>query len=120
MTSCASHYGTMTDSASLSQANFTYAQHDISGEAKATYIFGFGGMQKKSIVDEAKRNMLSKVSLGPNQTIANVSVNYKNTNILIFGQTICTVTADVVEFKNSFFLVNLCQNLILTKIFLSH
>ena len=99
LTSCASHYGYINDSASISQSNFSYTKHDIRGEAKATYILGFGGLKRQAIADEAKRDMLAKNPLGPNQTIANVTVNYKTLYFPFYNQTICTVTADVVEFK---------------------
>lgn len=98
-TSCATHVGYVNDSASLSGNNFTYVKNDIAGESTATYILGFGGLAKQAIAHEAKKDMLSKNPLDANQTIANVSVNFKTKYLFLFNQVKCTVTADVVEFK---------------------
>jgi hypothetical protein len=97
--SCAVHNGFMSNSASLSQANFSYTATSISGEASTVKVFGLGGLAEKAIVEAAKKDMLKKHPLEANQALANVTVNWK-TGFYFFIQTnTCTVTADVVEFK---------------------
>ncbi|MGQ1948787.1 DUF6567 family protein [Geofilum sp. OHC36d9] len=96
---CAVHSGYMNSSASLSQANFSYVNTNISGTATTLKLFGFGGLGKQAIVAEAKENMLMDYRLKPNQTLANITVNWK-TGFYFFAITnSCTVTADVVEFE---------------------
>jgi hypothetical protein len=103
-TSCAAyHNGYMTNSASLSEANFSYLKQNIKGEATATYVLGIGGLSKKTLVDHAKQKMLDSNPLESNQTFANLTVNFKSS--IYFGFLVrtvkCTVTADVVEFNSS-------------------
>lgn len=97
--SCAVHNGYMNGSASLSEANFDYAKTSISGEASTLKVLGIGGLAKKAIVEEAKKNMLKNNPLKSNQALANVTVNWKNGFYFIVQTNKCTVTADVVEFK---------------------
>ena len=66
----------------------------------ATYVFGLGGLSKKTLVDVAKKDLLSENPLNDNQAMVNLTVNWKNTFVLPFAITNrCTVTADIVEFK---------------------
>jgi hypothetical protein len=97
--SCAVHNGFMSSSASLSQANFSYTETSISGEASTLKVFGLGGLAKKAIVEEAKKDMLEKHPLKANQALANVTVNWKAGFYFIVQTNTCTVTADVVEFE---------------------
>lgn len=96
---CALHTGYMNNSASLSTANFSYAQQSISGFAETWHVFGIGGLEKEALVEEAKKNMLSGYELKPNQALANVTVNWKNSFFVVVMSSKVTVTADVVEFK---------------------
>ena len=100
-TSCATHQGLMQNSASLSSANFSYVKQQIQGKASATYIFGIGGLGKKTLVDNAKQRMIkSNLNLlSSNQALANITVNFKTSYYLLFMNVGCTVTADVVQFK---------------------
>ena len=98
LSGCAVHSGIMNNSAALNEANFSYRQQSISGSSEAKYIFGIGGLDKQALVDEAKKDMLKNYELQPNQALANVTVNWKNTFILVVIKTQCTVTADIVEF----------------------
>lgn len=96
------HKGYMSSSAVLNQANFSYVKMGIKGEAKATYIFWFGGLKTKSLIDQAKQQMLLTNPLKSNQALANVTVDFKTTFTpfyLIVARVECIVTADVVEFK---------------------
>ena len=99
LSGCAVHSGIMNNSAALGEANFSYRQQSISGSSEAKYIFGIGGLDKQALVDEAKKDMLKNYELQPNQALANVTVNWKNTFILVVIKTQCTVTADIVEFR---------------------
>nr|WP_315130358.1 DUF6567 family protein [uncultured Flavobacterium sp.] len=102
ITSCSAvHSGAMENSASLSSANFSYAKQNIQGKSQATYVLGIGGLAKETLVNEAKQKMLAENPLKDNQTLANLTVNFKKSLYLglIYSTVKCTVTADVVEFK---------------------
>ena len=96
--SCAFHNGYMNNSASLSQANFSYTQTSISGTASTLKILGIGGLGKSAIVEEAKKDMLKNNPLKSNQALANITVNWESGFFLIVMTNKCTVTADIVEF----------------------
>ncbi len=96
---CAMHTGYMNNSASLSAANFSYTKQNLQGFAETWYVFGIGGLEKEALVEEAKRDMLKDFELKPNQVLANVTVNWKNSFFVVVTSSKCTVTADIVEFK---------------------
>lgn len=100
LTSCAFHSGYVLNSASLSSANFKYVKQNVKGTSTASYILGFGGLAKETLVAEAKQKMVATSPLRANQALANISVNFKASYIYVFYiTTTCTVTADIVEFK---------------------
>ncbi len=99
VTSCAMHTGYMNNSASLAEANFSYAEQSISGFSETYHVFGIGGLEKEALVEEAKKDMLKNHPLQANQALANVTVNWKNSFYIIIMMSKCTVTADIVEFK---------------------
>ncbi len=96
----ATHNGYLTDSASLNSPNFVYKKVNAVGEAKATYVLGIGGVARKSLVLEAKKQMLALNPLQKNQALANVTASFKTTYFFAFivVTTKCTVSADIVEF----------------------
>lgn len=100
LSGCAMHAGYMTNSASLTQANFSYVQMNIKGDSRATYVLGIGGFNKNTLVNFAKQQMLADHPLKNNQALVNVTVNFKRATVLgIYTEVNCRVTADVVEFK---------------------
>lgn len=99
LSSCAYHSGYLSNSTALNSNNFTYVQKNISGSAKATYIFGIGGLSKQALVDLAKQHLMGICSLKDNQALANTTVNWKRSYFFIGSVVNCTVTADIVEFK---------------------
>jgi len=99
VSSCAIHNGFMKNSASLSEANFSYVNQSISGMSSAKYVFAIGGLDRQALVEEAKKEMLKNNPLQANQVLANVTVNWKHSFYVIVFRTECTVTADVVEFN---------------------
>jgi hypothetical protein len=95
---CATHYGFMSGSASLSSNNFKMIKF-AKGECTTTKVFGIGGLGKNALVAEAKRNLLENNPLKDGQTLANVTVDFKTSIIFIVIKTKATVTADIIEFK---------------------
>lgn len=103
LTGCVSYFaGFPTNSTQLNQPNFHYVKQNVSGQSTATYIIGIGGNAHVSMVAEAKENLLSSYPLAENQALANVVVDFKFRSVLgpLFGQKVCTYTADIVEFDN--------------------
>lgn len=102
LSGCAAyHQGSMSGSAALSQANFSYVKQNISARSSAAYVFGIGGLGKKTLVDDAKKKLVASNPLGPNQALANVTINFKRAWYLglIYQQVDCVVSADIVEFR---------------------
>ncbi len=103
LTSCSGlHTGYMSSSAALSSGNFIYAKQNVRGSATASYFLGLiGGMEKETLVDDAKQKLLADNPLKDGQALANLTVNFKTSFYfgMIFRKVTCTVTADVVEFK---------------------
>ncbi len=97
---CAIHTGVMSNSAQLSHANFSYVERDLNGTCQTTRILGLGGVFKADLVEIAKKNMLANYELQDNQALANVTVDWKHSRYVIVKTTKCTVSADIVEFRN--------------------
>ncbi len=99
--SCALHSGIATNATvtNLEKANFSYVHRNAEGTSTVTYIIGLGGLKKQALIEEAKRDLLLKVPLKDNQALANMTVSYKSSFILIYEQVQCTVSADIIEFR---------------------
>ena len=102
LSSCASyHLGYVTDSVSLSSDNFSYVERDVTGESTAKYWFLLGNWNKESLVQAAKRDLISQYNLEDNQTLANITVEYRHTHkFFIYVERTCMVNADIVEFTD--------------------
>lgn len=93
------HNGYMSNSASLSSANFSYIKKDAKASETATYFLAIGGF-KESLVAKAKEKLIAENSLQDNQALANITVNFKNSSYFGIVTTVkCTISADIVEFK---------------------
>jgi hypothetical protein len=95
--SCASHIGSFTSSASLNTPNFKYVKL-VKGETEISKILGFGGLSTEALVSNAKINMFQNYPLKDNQAYANISVDFKYSFLLFVSKTKVTITADIVEF----------------------
>ena len=106
LNSCSAyHSGTLQNSTALGQANFSYVHKDVKGSATCTYIFGIGGLAKDAIASNAKQALLKQYPLKENQALANITINYKSVAPFyvigfLYHSVTCTITADIVEFKN--------------------
>jgi hypothetical protein len=95
--SCAFHKGVMTGNASLQGSNFEIIDM-ATGKASTVKVLGIGGLNKNALVLEAKRDLYSKYPLSIGQAFANVSVDFKNSYILVVSITDVTISADIVQF----------------------
>ena len=104
LTSCAGHYGLTTNinnhttEVVLADNNFKVIS-SVSGDASVTYILGIGGLSKKALIAEAKKEMLEKANLeGSAKAIINETVEIKGTSFPFVGKKTVTVSAQVIEF----------------------
>jgi hypothetical protein len=98
LSSCAFHQGVISGSASINSKNFKTIKM-ATGVATATRILGFGGLSKDALVAQAKKNLLEKYPIKDGQVLANITVDFKYTFILLYNQTKVTMTADIIEFN---------------------
>jgi hypothetical protein len=96
--SCATHWGMMSSSASLSSNNFKITKVAI-GTSSTLKIFGLGGLAKDALIFEAKKDLLQNNPLREGQVLANVTTDIKTSIIFFVITEKATVTADIVEFK---------------------
>jgi len=75
--------------------------NEVSGSAKATYVFGIGGLSKKSLVQVARQEMLSKADLiGGSKALVNETLDTKTSFFFLFWKKQVNTSAHVVEFTN--------------------
>lgn len=92
-------YGIQTH-VELSEDNFRLVDR-VSGSASLTYVFGFGGISKQGLIEQAKADMMSNIEPdGRALAVANVTVETKGSLMLIVRKYTVTVTADVIEFTD--------------------
>jgi hypothetical protein len=100
-TGCAAHFGALKSDVSLNQANFKVIT-TASGSSQTKLVMGFGGLKKEALVAEARKDLLAKANLTPNQVLANISLDIKTSIFPGFIPVVViqkvTVTADVIEF----------------------
>jgi hypothetical protein len=90
-TSCATYTGNVSTGSSIDCPLAYFAQ----GEAFSVYYFGVGGLAKNTLIAEAKKNLYLNYPLAPGLKYSNFSVDFKNTYVLFYRQTLATVTAEV-------------------------
>ena len=102
--SCAIHNGLTTNANNhetqvvLAKKNFKLVKN-VKGEAKATYIFGIGGLARQAMLEEAKSKMLRKADMiGSSKAIINETVELKHSLFPFFRKYELTVSGQVVEF----------------------
>ncbi len=82
----------------LSKKNFKVVA-SVKGEAKATYILGIGGLKKKTLIENAKADMLKNTDLvGTSRAIVNETVEIHIRNYFVVMQYRVVVSGHVVEF----------------------
>ena len=57
-----------------------------------------GGLEKNTLVADAKKDLLENYPLKENQALANITVDFKNSIVFFVIKTKVTITADVIEF----------------------
>ena len=81
----------------LDKANFKVVG-PVQGTAKATYIFGIGGLSKKSLKGNAIADMYKNANLTDSQAVINVNCKQRASIILFAGKVEYTATGTIIEF----------------------
>jgi len=102
--SCAIHNGLTTNSnlhnteVVLSRKNFKVVK-SVQGEAQALYVFGIGGLSRKSLIAEARAEMLSDADMiGDSKAVINETVEIKHSFFPFVRVYKVTVSGHIVEF----------------------
>ena len=105
MSSCGIHqdatsnYNQLQTQVVLNQANFEVVG-TAKGECTQVYIFGIGGMSKKSMSESATSEMHKNANLRGSQAIINSNVNFKYTTVLgVYIKVTATATGTIIEFQ---------------------
>lgn len=94
--SCAFHSGMMSANLPESGTRFEFKRMAF-GRSSVTRVFGLGGLGTEGLVLDAKRDMYRNYPLMKGEAYANVSVDYKNTFIIVAHITEVVVSADIVQ-----------------------
>lgn len=97
--SCAYHEGMLQSDISLTNANFKVKSF-VQGTSSTTLILGMGGLNKKSLIFEAKRDLYNNYQLQENEVFANFTVDQKTSVLPFLAKQRVTITAEVIEFTS--------------------
>ena len=83
----------------LSENNFEVVGQAY-GEAKATYVFGIGGLSRKALRNNAIDELSKNANLKGAQTLTNVTTHFSVKMITpLYVELTCSATANIIEFK---------------------
>ena len=82
----------------LSESNYHIVK-EVSGEWSATYIFGIGGLSKKSLKNNAVNEMYKNAGLTGNQQIVNVTTTLSVENWVVYSKHRAIAHGYVIEFE---------------------
>ena len=82
----------------LSQKNFHVVKH-VQAETSATYVFGIGGLSKKSLYNNAVAELTKKANLTGSQALVNVTVKNSAKLFLVYGKVTYIAVGTVIEFE---------------------
>ena len=81
----------------LSEANYKVVGQ-VEGNAKSRYIFGIGGMSKKSMKQNAYSDMVKAVRLSGSQALINVNYTSKGKFVPFYHMKSMKAEATIIEF----------------------
>jgi len=101
-TGCSYHMGYIghgiVTQVELSKKNFQVIG-SVTGESSAGYVFGVFGPSKQNLMDQARRDMISKAKLtGASRAVANITTDLKKTAYPFYSKITIYVSGDVIEF----------------------
>ena len=93
-----SNSNTTLTNVELTHANYRVVKN-VEGFASASYVFGIGGLSRKSVRDNAIADMMRKANMTGSQTIVNVQLKNHFASVLgLYIRISCSATAQVIEF----------------------
>mgnify|MGYP003295213580 CR=1 FL=1 len=81
----------------LAQKNF-HVVKNVEAEVTATYVFGFGGISKKALHDNAVAELTKEAGLTGSQALINVTVHNSGKMFLVYNKLTYHAEATVIEF----------------------
>ena len=81
----------------MDKANFTVIG-TANGSAKASYVFGIGGLSRKSLKGNAIADMYKNANLTGSQAIINVTFKQRASKILVYSKIEYTASGTIIEF----------------------
>ena len=98
LTSCASHFGSIN--LGNIDSKISYKVNGIAiGKSQSTKILGIGGLNKNTLIFDAKQNLYKHTSLEERQILSNVTLDLKRSNYLLFQKTEAYITAEIIDFN---------------------
>lgn len=94
--SCAFHNGIVTSGGNPPSPNQQLVGLGT-GTSTATYVLGFGGLNKDALVLEAKKNLYANTRLKPNQAFTNFTVDFRYGFFPFVRRIKVTVAADIIQ-----------------------
>ncbi len=92
-----SNYNISETQVVLDKANFTVIG-TANGSAKASYVFGIGGLSRKSLKGNAIADMYKNANLTGSQAIINVTFKQRASKILMYSEIEYTASGTIIEF----------------------
>lgn len=93
-----SNSNTTLTNVELTHANYRVVKN-VEGFASASYVFGIGGLSRKSVRDNAIADMMRKANMTGSQTIVNVQLKNHFASVLgLYIRISYSATAQVIEF----------------------
>ena len=81
----------------LSEANYKIVG-TCEGHAKSRYIFGIGGMSKKSMRQNAVSDMIKNANLNGSQALININYSEKRKYVPFYGMRSIRAEGTIIEF----------------------
>ena len=81
----------------LSQKNY-HVVKTVETEVSATYVFGIGGLSRRSLHNNAVAELTKEANLTGSQALVNVTVHDSGKLILFYSKVTCHAKATVIEF----------------------
>ncbi len=81
----------------MSQANYRVVK-SVQGTSSQVYVFGLGGLSRKSLRESAMSEMSKNANLTGAQAIVNTNIQYKSSNYVIVNKIEAIATGTVIEF----------------------
>lgn len=81
----------------LSKKNYRIVK-TVTGESSQLYVFGIGGLSKKSLQESAMSQMYKNAELKDSQAIININIFYESEHFVVANKINAIASGTVIEF----------------------